>query len=304
MYKLIAKYNNLILLFVKLFVSFGATYFLWQHQYLHRILLLPTKTYSVGFWLILTGFSLFNWLLEIKKWQKLAGYIKPIDYLTAACQSLIAFAISLLTPNRLGEYGVKAWFFDKTQAKKILSLSLIGNLAQLLATFVSGVIGVLFWLSREHGKRFFQHYDSVLFKTIGFVFLVVVLGIIIVRFRFIQKTFFFQLQTWKTALQYAFGRYSVFAAQFFLLLFYLKPDLPMIETFTGIFIVYLLASLVPMLALFDWAIKGGVAVYVLNILGISKPIVLQVVMWMWLFNFAIPFVIGIAWFWFYQKENR
>jgi hypothetical protein len=94
-------------------------------------------------------FSSVNWFLEIKKWQLLISKIRQIDFHEALKQSLSSFAVSMITPNRLGEYGFKILFFEKKAFKKVIVLQSIQSFSQLFATVFFGFFGCLYFAYHE-----------------------------------------------------------------------------------------------------------------------------------------------------------
>ena len=77
-----------------------------------------TLSYVLFFLLLAT----INWMLESMKWQELVCLIESISFLEALQQTLASLTISLPTPSRLGEYGAKAFFFQKNLRKKVVFL--------------------------------------------------------------------------------------------------------------------------------------------------------------------------------------
>ena len=100
--------------------------------------------FSIKNTLFLLIFTSINWFLEIAKWKALVNKIRPISWSNAAKQSLASLSFSLITPNRIGEYGAKAIYFEKSQRKNILLLNFIGNFHQLLVTLFIGYIGLIY----------------------------------------------------------------------------------------------------------------------------------------------------------------
>ncbi len=56
--------------------------------------------------------------------------------------------------------------------------------------------------------------------------------------------------------------------------------------------MYLLASVVPTLFIFDVIIKSSVAVYLFAIVGVNDFTTLSIITIMWLLNFVIPSMFG------------
>ena len=75
------------------------------------------NVFSIKNIVLLLLFTLINWLLEIKKWKILAQRVMEISLIEATRQSLSSLTFSLITPNRIGEYGAKALYFKKEKRK-------------------------------------------------------------------------------------------------------------------------------------------------------------------------------------------
>lgn len=72
---------------------------------------------SVLLFLIL---SAANWIFEILKWQTLVSSVKKINFNTALKPTLGALTVSSATPNHIGDYGAKAYFYPKEKRWKFL----------------------------------------------------------------------------------------------------------------------------------------------------------------------------------------
>lgn len=82
--------------------------------------------------------------MEIAKWKILTNNVKKNSWLDATKQSLASLTLSLITPNRIGEYGAKALYYTNDKRKQILLLNFAGNFYQLVITIVLGAIGLVY----------------------------------------------------------------------------------------------------------------------------------------------------------------
>ncbi len=300
------KTKHFFALAIKLFIVIACGYFMYikltQNNQLSISDFYPNSTntnlFSKKNIFLLFIFSFFNWFLEIAKWKTLVSFCKKIDFKFAAIQSLASLTVSLITPNRIGEYGAKAIYFDKPIRKQVLVLNLIGNLFQLLTTIVFGSIGITFFL-------FNFNIDIPIQSTIlvfGFSFLLTLSAWFLYKkgssfkghslrslVNFISKipTYI----TLKTGI-YSAVRYIVFTHQFYFLLLLFKVDIDYPEALFSIFSMYLLASIIPMLSIFDMVIKGSIAIWVFSFFNCNEISILSVVLVMWIFNFVIPSIVG------------
>ena len=56
--------------------------------------------------------------------------------------------------------------------------------------------------------------------------------------------------------------------------------------------MYLFASIIPTLALFDWLIKGSIAVWLFGFVGVNEIAIISITTIMWLLNVALPGIVG------------
>ena len=114
------KTKQFFFVLIKLSIVVGAFYFIYNKlvnnaslDFLDFVTFLNENnvflTKNIVFLLFLSS---FNWFLEILKWQKLASFCKKTNFKEAAIQSLASLTVSLITPNRIGEYGAKALYFE------------------------------------------------------------------------------------------------------------------------------------------------------------------------------------------------
>ena len=260
--------------------------------------------------LLFTILAAANWFFEILKWQTLVCTFGRIDFKTALKQSLASLTVSLATPNRIGEYGAKALFFQSRYRKKILLLNFFSGMAQMAVTVFFGLIGLLYLFGNFNIP---YSVANVGYFVIGLIFLaalayyfkekeLLLKGLSVVRvFNFfrslpagaIVRTFLFSLL-----------RYAVFSAMFFGLLRFFGSTLSPIEAFPIIFAMYLLVSVMPAIFVFDVIIRGGVAVWLFSLVGVPEVIVLATVLAQWLYNFVFPALVGSYWVFTFQPATR
>ena len=134
-----------------------------------------TGSYFLLFFLFL---ATMNWVFEILKWKNLASTIQEMDFKTALKQSLASLTVSLATPNRIGEYGAKALFFERGERKKVLLLNFYSNAIQLATTVFFGLIGIIYFLSNYEVS-----YSYGALFLFGFL-LVTIVGLMLLNMRF------------------------------------------------------------------------------------------------------------------------
>lgn len=298
MYKLLLKYHNLITTALKMSFSLWALYFLWQHRMIFKVYQNLPLNHLLELISILLILSSLNWFFEIKKWQILAHNLEHISLKEATKQSLISFSVSLLTPNRVGEYGSKIFFYDKRQRKKVLSLIFIGNTSQLIISLFMGVAALLYWSFGPLNKPLIIPYIKW-----GLLFLVMLPILFFLLRRYIKnprKLIITQPKLWQKSLSYAGLRYFIFSSQFVLLLLLFSVPLRAPILYSAVFLTYFVSALIPMLAFLDWAVKGSVAIWIFSWLHISEQVIFKIIALMWTTNFLLPFLAGLILIWRYK----
>lgn len=251
-----------------------------------------------------------NWFFEILKWKTLVSYFEKINFKIAMKQCLASLMVSLATPNRIGEYGAKALFFEREKRKKVLLLNFCSGAIQMLVTTVFGVFGLFYFLHTFHVE-----YSAKMLSVLGIGFVLFlglmylfrakelfVKGFSISKIRRFIKTISFGIKL-KTLL-FSIARYFIFSTFFYFILIFFGANIGIIEAFPLIFAMYLLVSILPTFFIFDVVIRGGVAVWVFSFAGIAELTVLCSVLAMWLFNFVLPALLGSFYVFTYQPIAR
>ena len=248
------------------------------------------------FLIILSG---FNWFFEILKWQTLVSFVKTISFKNALEQSLGALTASLLTPNRIGEYGAKAIYYSTTFRKKIVLLNLMGNVMQMSMTVLFGCVGIII---------FVQTYpiEVDLFKIGKFITILIIVSLF--AFFIVQDknfkikgysindvlNFYKKIPYFKLFLSsiLCFLRYIIFSFQWYYLLQIFGVNVTYLNAMVVITTMYFFASIIPTIFIFDVVVKGSVAVYLFSIVGVNELTILCIIMTMWLLNVVLPSVFG------------
>ena len=280
---------------IKLLIVIAAFYFIYYKlttdkrvnlNQLFYFVLQKATFLNVLFILFLTFANRF---LEILKWQNLVSSIKSISVFEATKQVLGALTAGIFTPNGLGEYAGKALYFKKTETKTIVFLNLICNGIQMILTVVFGLLGLLFlgyfkWSLIIIGVILALYIISFFSKN------VTVKGYsvekLISKINQIPK----KIHTKNNVL--AIMRYLVFSHQYYFLFLFFDVHLPYLTIMASIAVVYFLASSLPNFQFLDFAVKGSLAVFFFEKLGVSHLVTLFVTTLMWLLNIVLPVIIG------------
>ncbi|MFV5703870.1 hypothetical protein ACM55F_18595 [Flavobacterium sp. XS2P12] len=295
------KAKQFLVLIIKVLIVGGAFYFIynqlanndkldWQ-----KFIVLFQKNQSVGGIVFILFLSVLNRFFEILKWQNLVGFLHKIALGEATKQVLGALTAGLFTPNGVGEYAGKTLFFEKKDTKNVIFLNLICNGIQMILTVIFGILGLLY---------FNAQYDVITTKTVALLFglliLVFLVSFLLKKFtikgysieRLIHKINEIPKPIHQKNIFLALCRFLVFSHQYYFLFLAFDVDLPYLIVIATITSVYFLASSLPTFQFLDFAVKGSVAVYFFEILGVNEWIVIFVTTLMWFLNVVLPVVIG------------
>lgn len=266
--------------------------YLLYNQWMERPLRLSTFTdllNKLPWWSLpaLLLFSLSSWMIESKKWQFLIKEFYKLRFRESVLQNLTAQAASFITPFRAGEFALKSTFFKKELRKKTLSSILAGNLAQMAVTTVLGISGVLFYIKNQSPESvFLLIFSSVMMCLLAFIL-----------YLWISKKWqsgILNTQQWAKVLIFSFLRYVLFASNWLIVLILLDYEASLFIIMRNITIYYLLVSIIPVIQLFDIALKWTVASYIFNGNLYNAESILFATTIIWITNSIFPTVLGCA----------
>jgi len=295
------KTKQFLVLLIKVLIVAGAFYFIysqlanndkldWQ-----KFIVLFRKNQSVSGITFILLLSVLNRYFEILKWQNLAQYIHKISVSESTKQVLAALTAGLFTPNGVGEYAGKALFFTKKDTKKVVFLNLICNGIQMVLTIIFGIFGLLYFNTQFH---------IITSQTVLILFGICFLLFVILFFskkinikgysieKLIHKINEIPKDIHQRNIVLGICRYLVFSHQYYFLFLAFDVDLPYLTLMSAISSVYFLASSLPTFQFLDFAVKGSVAVYFFEIIGVNEWIVVFISTLMWFLNVVLPVVIG------------
>ena len=257
--------------------------------------LLDVREWAPAVILTLLLFTTANWFVEVLKWQRLAQLIRPTTWVESLKQSLSSLTVSILTPNRIGEYGAKAMYFSKEERSRVVLYNFLGNFNQMATTVIFGCLGFLFIFREIKGLELVE----ISWIKMGMFTATVIIGLVLLSRMW--KGFYAKmvlglrtvpLRTHSEVFVLSLVKYLIFSHQFYFLLAFFGVDLGYLQCMGLLSLSYLISSLIPGFVLFDWLVKGSVAVAIFGRFGVDQMLVLSITSVMWLLNFGLPSVIG------------
>ena len=178
-------------------------------------------------------------------------------------------------------------------------LNLFGNLSQLAATLFFGIIG-MFFLNSYFKVEIFSFNAPKFFLFISILSLLFLLGkyfgvlkkMVELKFKILRYSKQLPSKILIKTIVYSLFRYLVFSHQFYFFLRLFQVEADYFTLMSLIFSTYFIASIIPGLSIFDWVIKGSVAVFIFSFIYVNPLTIVSITTFMWLLNFAVPALIG------------
>ena len=301
------KTKQLFYMLIKLSIVVGAFYFIYNRLTTNEHLnftvfidfLKKNDVFSLKNVLFLLILTFFNWFFEILKWQNLVHIIDKISVFDATKQSLAALTASLFTPNRIGDYAAKAIYYKSSKRPKIVLLNLLSNMMQMTVTTVFGIIGFCFFIytyDPEISYLKLGRFVVVIAIVLSFALFGAKQSNLTVKGFSFQKVIDFIITIPKKRhiknSTFSVIRYLIFSFQFYFLLTLFEVEVYYFNAMVVITTMYLLASIIPSVFVFDIIVKGSVALIIFEIVGVNDLTILSIITLMWILNFVIPSIIG------------
>ena len=262
-----------------------------------------------AFWIVVL-LMFFNWGLESFKWKILIAPLEKFSFFKAVRSVLAGCSITMLTPNRIGEYGGRIMYVQPGHRLKAISLTILGSTSQLIITMLLGSVGLLV-LRNNPGNGFTEAFPwlvqtatvvvsflvtvillFIYFRVHDFIRLVSRVSLLKGIIKYINVVDIFTGKQLLRILFLSFLRYMVFILQYALLLDVMQVHIGFLLLMWLLTVFYLLMVLLPTMGFIELPVRAItsvklMAVYSSNILGIQAA-----AFGIWIINLVIPAIIG------------
>ena len=257
------------------------------------------------FALILVPLNIF---LEGIKWKL---QLKPIELLSNWKSFISIFtgiSAGMFFPNRMGNFLGRVFMLEKGDRIKASLTTLVGGMAQMIATVSIGLFSSLFFVKKHSiliGVSFLLLITLLILMYFNIYLLKYFQFIIPKKFKEKTKDYFeiFSLYNKKELLKIlilSFVRYFLYTFQFVLLIWAFKIPLNYFNAMIPISLTYLLMMIVPFITITEIAVRGSVSIIIFenwlimnNINSSLGMMIFSASSLLWIFNIAIPAVIGL-----------
>ncbi|GAA4317999.1 lysylphosphatidylglycerol synthase domain-containing protein [Flaviaesturariibacter amylovorans] len=249
-----------------------------------------------------------NWGLEAAKWRLLVAPVQPIGFWHALRAVLSGVSFSVTMPNRIGEYLGRMLYLPEGKRLRIIALTLVGSLAQLLITLWVGTASVLILKGRLISSGL-VHPLAWQFGFFGLLAITLALTIfycsVSVFERWLERITNraswiylvealqeFGMQRLGRLLLLSGARYAVFVIQYVLAfhLFGVVVSLPVAAVVMGA--VFLALAIIPSVVLLEVGIRGQVSLQLIGLFSANSLGILLSSVSIWFINLVVPALAG------------
>jgi MFS family permease len=221
-------------------------------------------------------------------------------------------SITMLTPNRIGEYGGRILFVQPAHRIKAISLTIAGSISQLLITMFMGCIGLVYlrFFSHNGGNALpvLPHFwgDVLIYFSVGSTLLLFLfyirLGWLVKLMeklpslqkitRHISVLDEFEVRPLLQLLGLSLLRYMVFVIQYVLLLQVMQVEINVITCFWLITVFYLVMAVAPTFGFLELPIRAKASLQLMQLYSANTIGIQTAALAIWCINLVIPAIIG------------
>lgn len=255
-----------------------------------------------GWLLASVGLLVIGLGVEARKWKVLlAASGIPVTYREALSSVLSGIAVSVVTPNRIGDYPARMLALKRKPVNSAVA-AILGALSQMTAllcwgvpaVFLSGtagavlpqplsgigaLLGALIGLSLYLGAR---HWSELFLR----IRLLRRLGRVVRVLQRVRRPVLIQALAWSLL------RFALYTTQLWLMLHWLSVPVGLPDGWMRCALFFWLLAIIPNFALAEIGIRGALALYLFAPGNQHGAAVFTATLSLWLLNLALPAVVG------------
>ncbi|RYY82587.1 MAG: hypothetical protein EOO15_22795 [Chitinophagaceae bacterium] len=264
----------------------------------------PNVLYLVALLLLM----LCNWGIEAVKWRMLVAPVQRITFLQSFKAVLSGVSFSISTPNRVGEYLGRMLYLPEGKRLKIIALTLVGSLSQVLVTLWVGFGGLLALREKLIGSGLI-HPVAYQFGLFGLLFLCLILTLLYFNVGALEKWLEsvlrkaswlqlvhalqeFGMQRLSRLLLLSVVRYAVFVVQYLLAFRLFSVTVSLLPAVGAMSLVFLALAVIPSVVLLEVGIRGQVSLKLIGLFSANSLGILFTTITIWLVNLVLPALAG------------
>ena len=260
--------------------------------------------------LLILVLMFLQWFLESVKWKILLKDIVSIHWIIAFSSILSGITVSVVTPNRLGEFAGRVIHLPDGTRLEGTAFTFIGNLAQLIITCLIGSISLYVGYDQLKGQL---NADESFYSIDLLLILCPVATIFLFLVYFSSSWIMKKLGHWKLlnafsahlmvlsrtpaarlgwVLILSIVRYAIFILQYLIVFRFTGLTSDLLALAISVSVMLLWLSIVPTFSFMEMGVRWQFALLLFPTLGTTPLAIPIAVTIIWLINFIIPAFLG------------
>ncbi len=254
---------------------------------------------------------IINWSIEALKWKISIQKIQPIGFSRSFRAILSGVSFSVSTPNRIGEYLGRILYMEEGNRLRVISLTIVSSMSQLIITLFAGSIGLFFIRKSIETGEVIQGLDPFWLRVVQYgviIVLTILTGLyfrlsllislvdklrnnnryswLIVSLKNIHATLLLRL------LSLSAIRYIVFVVQYFLLFRLFEVDIEWWQCFWTVSVIFLVLAIIPTFAIAELGLRGNVSLKLIGLFSTNSLGISITTATIWIINLVLPAIAG------------
>ncbi len=254
-----------------------------------------------------------NWGIESLKWKISLQPLEKITFPNAFRSVLSGCSITMLTPNRMGEYGGRILYLKEENRLTAISITILGSMSQLMVTLLLGSIALIILkqqsssalLSIQHATPWMIGNFLLLIGGLSTLFLWTLYMKVGSVVRLISRLPYSErvvkhlnvLATFDRKLLLrifilSFLRYMIFILQYVLMLHVMDVQINTADCFLLIAIFYLVMAIAPTAGFVELPVRAVASIQIFGLFSTNIIGIQAAAFAIWIINLVIPALIG------------
>jgi MFS family permease len=252
-----------------------------------------------------------NWSIEALKWKISIQKVQPVSFSRSFRAILSGVSFSVSTPNRIGEYLGRILYIEEGNRLRVVSLTIVSSISQLIITLFAGSIGLFFIRKNIETGNTMQGLDSFWLQVLQYGVIIVLLILTGIYFRLsllinlVDKLRNNNRYSWLVGslkdidatlllklLSLSAIRYIVFVVQYFLLFRLFEVNAGWWECFWAVSVIFLVLAIIPTFAIAELGLRGNVSLKLIGLFSTNSLGISLTTATIWIINLVLPAIAG------------
>ena len=260
---------------------------------------------------IVVFLMIINWSIEAWKWKISIQNVQPMSFSRSFRAVLSGVSFSVSTPNRMGEYLGRILYMEEGNRLRVISLTIVSSMSQLITTLLAGSVGLFFIRKNIDTGNSIEGLDSFWLQVLQYGVIIVL--VILTGFYFRLSLIINVADKLRNNSRYAWLigslkdidatlllkllslsaiRYIVFVVQYFLLFRLFEADMEWWQCFWAVSVIFLVLAIIPTFAIAELGLRGKVSLKLIGLFSTNSLGISLATVTIWIINLVLPAIAG------------